>query len=465
MSRKPTSIRLVRVRMYFKLKSFLHELSNNVNASTKVKYKTKSFLERILLGNEYYISGFNQSKFSEVPHFENVNLPLIIIDGQPLRNSTFFRGIGRYILSLTKYVAMNTSNYNILLIFTNIGEPGNIPKVIEFIENQKLGNLKVQIFDVTHNEEFVVCTEASFRLTNEISRKKPKLVLIPSHFEHPLDCIPLFPTGKFRISVLIHDLIPLTFAEVLLPTKDLKRKYLERMKQINNYDEIYAVSEFTAQDIKRKVSENLKVHVINGAGFSETSHSTPLGFNSKRGILTVGAATPHKNIFRLIEAYSRLPIHLRIEHQLTIVGLPKEAERAHILEIAGNFGVEINVPQLLTDDELSSYYLNSRLVVVPSLAEGLSMPVMESWLANTVAVGGHGTVLEEVIGISNLLFDPYSSQDICNKMKLLLEDEEIWNHSLTLSRERLRKYNWNQVANNFLNSLYTEDSDHETSKT
>jgi glycosyltransferase involved in cell wall biosynthesis len=456
------NIRFLKVRVYFKLKSALHKLSNNVNASTKVKYKTKSILERIFLGNDFYVSGFKLGRYSENLQFANQNLPLIVIDGQPLRNSTFYRGIGRYILSLTKYVALNTSGHNVMLTFTNIGEPGNIPKVIEFIDSQKLGNLRVEIFDIMYDEEFVACMDASLRLTKEIERKNPKMVLIPSQFEHPVDCIHLYPTNKFKNGVLIHDLIPLTFVEVLLPTKELRKRYLERMQEINDFDEIYSVSEFTAQDIKRKVNRNLEVNVINGAGFSENTQHVSQSFMNKMGILTVGASTPHKNISKLIEAYSLLSSDLQIKHELTIVGLPKGAERAHIKEMAKKFNVNINVPKLLTDEELFIYYQNARLVVVPSLAEGLSMPVMESWLANTVAIGGRGTVLEEVIGISNLLFDPYSPHDMSDKMMQLLEDEEVWSESLKLSLVRLGKYNWNQVANNFLVSLRRKVDDFES---
>lgn len=461
MSKKFTSIHLFRIRLYFKLKTKLHNASHHIKAPTKAKFITKSILEKVLLGNQYYVSGFRVKKEFLFSKNESDKRPKIVVDGQALRNSTFHRGIGRYILSFSRHLAINAPDYDIDIIFTNIGEIGNIPKVAEFFRAEKLENIRIKIFDVMQGDEFVACEEASFRLEKIIETLQPQIVLVPSQFEHPVDCIHLYPTGAFNIGVLIHDLIPITFASDLLPTKELRKRYTKRMLEISEFDQVFSVSNFTANDIRVKLKRKIEVFVINGAGFSKLTLEKKSKLERKKGILTVGAETPHKNIDRLIEAYSSLPINLRDVHKLTIVGLPKESDRLRIKKVADRFGVTVNTPSFLNDDELIGQYRNSKLVVVPSLAEGLSMPVMESWLANTLAIGGFGTVLEEVIGMSDLLFDPYSPKDMAECMRKLLTDEQMWVDLLNSSVARLETYNWDAVARNFLESFHKSDLNHE----
>jgi glycosyltransferase involved in cell wall biosynthesis len=81
------------------------------------------------------------------------------------------------------------------------------------------------------------------------------------------------------------------------------------------------------------------------------------------------------------------------------------------------------------------------------------MPVIEGWYAGTVAIGSRGTVLEEVIAIDELLFDPFSPEDMSNVMNRVLTDKTLWKRSLTKSRARLSIYSWDVVAKNLLQSL------------
>jgi glycosyltransferase involved in cell wall biosynthesis len=341
----------------------------------------------------------------------------------------------------------------VLLAFTNIGEEGNISKVSKYINSLELPNLRISTFDVMGGYEFITCPEASFNYALDLDKLNPKLILVPSQFEHPLDAVHLYPEFDLNMGVLIHDLIPLTFREDLLPTKDQFNRFTERMLEIPKFSKVFSVSDFTAEDVRVKLGKDIQIHTIHGAGFSEVPNFPVLNFEKKCGILTIGAETPHKNIPRLVEAYAQLPESLRKQHELTIVGLNREADRKRMFEIASKFQVSVNIPSFLEDIELSKLYTHSRLVVVPSLAEGLSMPVMESWNFGTLALGGKDTVLEEVIGIKDLLFDPLSTREMSSLMIKFLENRDLWEANLAKSINRQDIFNWSNVVKKFVATL------------
>jgi len=91
--------------------------------------------------------------------------------------------------------------------------------------------------------------------------------------------------------------------------------------------------------------------------------------------------------------------------------------------------------------------------VVPSFAEGLSMPVMEGWSTGAVSLGGKGTVLEEVIFHEELLFNPHSSEDMAAVIHRLLVDDNLWNEMQKNSLERLEIYNWKNVADSLMKAV------------
>jgi glycosyltransferase involved in cell wall biosynthesis len=151
-----------------------------------------------------------------------------------------------------------------------------------------------------------------------------------------------------------------------------------------------------------------------------------------------------------MSAYSLLSEKVREAHPLVIAGLHSKSVQKIARDRAEKLHIQVSLPELLSDDEMRKMYESARIVVIPSLAEGLSMPAIEGWSAGTVAVGSRGTVLEEVIGSEELLFDPYSPEDMSNVMNRLLTNDALWVRMLKISVKRLEIYNWDLVAQSLL---------------
>jgi glycosyltransferase involved in cell wall biosynthesis len=385
--------------------------------------------------------------------FENENAPLIVLDVQCLRNKTYNRGIGRYTLSLARSLAESAPHLNFLLFASNIGDEENLPKVKTYVENLNLSNIKFSILDFFADKAMVSQAATELILLETIKRRKPSCLIVPSHFEHPFDAVHVYPTKGLDIFVIIHDIIPWRFKKDLLPTRHRKKFYESRLKELSKYSGLLAVSNFTASDVKKEIPHTPNINVIGGAGFENSPTNNTLKLEQKFGIFTVGADTPHKNINRLMHAYSLLPKRVQDRHPLTIAGLHSNSVQKMARQEAAKFNIELALPGLLSDQKMRKLYENARLVVVPSLAEGLSMPVIEGWSAGTVAIGSKGTVLEEVISNQELLFDPYSPEDMAAVMNRLLTNDELWLRMLKKSLSRLKIFNWDVVAKNTLRTI------------
>ena len=180
-----------------------------------------------------------------------------------------------------------------------------------------------------------------------------------------------------------------------------------------------------------------------GPGLNLNLGESNLGdFESRKGVLVIGAELPHKNLPQMIKAYSLISQRTRENHPLTIVGIRSSGYRGYLKKIADKHQVDLKIPKYLSEISLAEIYSETRLVVIPSKVEGLSLPILEAWHFDCVAIGGKDTVAQEIIGDPNLLFDVMDPIDLSTRIELLLNSNALWEDSLMLSRERKKLFTW-----------------------
>ena len=440
-----------RIKLAIKIYLFGKIKSKDIRLNVKTKFVLKSYLIRMLLLDQGLYAKTNSLKRfqSKTDNFNSYS-KIILIDGQCLKTNTFFRGIGRYTLRLAKHLALINQKWVVVIIVPNFGNSGNLPKLAKYIHDSKISNLKLKIIDIFQQEEVLVGLNASQKFTLEIKKLQANFLIIPSFFEHPMDAIPinLKEIGETRSGVVIHDLIPLHFSE-LLPTPILKQMYLSKLETLIFADQVFTVSKFTASclqsHLKNLASEKIKV--VGASGFFEINKSNS-SLKNKVGILCIGADTSHKNIHRLIEAYSRLDSKIRKSHSLTICGLTPNMKFTYQNEFPA-IAKLIRMPNRISDSRLENLYKNSRVVVVPSLMEGFGMPAVEAWQVGTVAIGGEQTVFQELMNSRRVLFDPKDIASITKILTELLSNDQLWFKVRREAVNRLPIYQWNRVAKNY----------------
>lgn len=164
-------------------------------------------------------------------------------------------------------------------------------------------------------------------------------------------------------------------------------------------------------------------------------------------ILSVASSHPHKNLSRLIEAYSTLVRTYDVENQLVLVGhhrahadlLEKMVQR---LRLEGKLILTGYVPDAL----LEKLYSRAILFVFPSLYEGFGVPILEAMTNGVPVVCSDVASLPEVAGNAALFFDPYSVEDIAAKIHRALQDLDLRQQLIRKGRENVKRFSWGQTA-------------------
>ncbi len=169
-----------------------------------------------------------------------------------------------------------------------------------------------------------------------------------------------------------------------------------------------------------------------------------------------GATDPRKNLCRLIEAYSLLPINLITKHKLVLTGPYTDEEKILIKEWMFNFGLPPEYVIFLgfvKDLELVNLYRKCYLFVFPSLHEGFGLPVLEAMNCGAPVIASNLTSLPEIIGDHKFLFDPYDPLDISSLIYKCLSDDNFYKAVYSNSVDRRKYFSWKKTTKMTIESL------------
>ena len=289
------------------------------------------------------------------------------------------------------------------------------------------------------------------------------------HFPH--FNVPIFTPVKFVVT--IHDLILTRFPTLRATTLS---PWLYRLKNfgyrlvistaVRRARRIIAVSRFTKQDIISKFpvkAEKIEVIYEGVANLAKGQDSLfvakldleeTLAQHHIQGefILYVGNAYPHKNLDRLLKAFSRLH-QINPARRLVLVGRDdyfyqqaKAQARALNLYQPENQNSPVIFPGYVPDAQLEVLYASARLYVFPSLYEGFGLPPLEAMARGCPVASSDRASLPEILGPAAEYFNPEDESDIVAKLSRLLDDASRRAELVDLGREQVKKYSWWECA-------------------
>ncbi len=235
---------------------------------------------------------------------------------------------------------------------------------------------------------------------------------------------PKFRKG-FKTVVTIHDLIFLKHTEQF-PWIDRQFFTLKTKYAAQNADVVIAVSEETKSDLiayYRTPEEKIKVIYPSVDPSFQFATSTAPKPTSKY-LLNVASFFPRKNQKRLIEAYALIESQLEEELWLVGAGGYQEPEIRNLIK-QKNLEHRIKIMPDVKQDEMPGIYRAASALVYPSLFEGFGAPVSEALLSHIPVLATRGGAIQEAAGESSVFFDPYSTEDIADKILKVLKDEEL----------------------------------------
>ncbi len=280
-----------------------------------------------------------------------------------------------------------------------------------------------------------------------------------------------FPFRKKVPSVLtIHDVIPFTFREAmgLYRNMFLYKPGIKMACRLN--DMIATVSEFSKQDIAKKVGVSKdKIRVIPNGLRKENPKDPSLEGELKNRfkindafILNVGGIHERKNIVRLIQAFSGLvklngyPGKLLITGSVS--GAPYQNKMKRICDAAvreSGMGNRIVFTGFISEKELDSLFRMADFLIYPSLYEGFGIPVLEAMKMGLPVITSNTTAMPEVAGDAADLVNPNNVEEMTGVMSDLLQNRQRQEEMIEKGLERASAYTWQNVSESYL-KLYQE---------
>jgi glycosyltransferase involved in cell wall biosynthesis len=160
-------------------------------------------------------------------------------------------------------------------------------------------------------------------------------------------------------------------------------------------------------------------------------------------ILYTGNIKPHKNVDRLIEAFSILRRQGFEDLKLLIIG-DEISKYPNLRRLVHRFQLHQHVRFLgfVPDATLAALYRLASVFVFPSLYEGFGLPPLEAMAAGAPVVTSNVSSLPEVVGDAALLIDPMDAGAIAAAMARVLSEPQLREDLIRRGHERIKAFSW-----------------------
>jgi glycosyltransferase involved in cell wall biosynthesis len=232
--------------------------------------------------------------------------------------------------------------------------------------------------------------------------------------------------------------------------------HLQMTKRVlRGAERIFAVSNFTKAEIERifDISPD-RIEVVYNAiderflhGHASPSDRDQIAQRYQVTypfLLYAGRISPHKNVVRMIEAFSALKAELEKEGaypdlKLIIIGddLSGNPDLRRTV-VRGGVQNDVRFLGFIPIEVLRIFYDEAKIFVFPSLYEGFGLPPLEAMAHGTPVVTSNVSSLPEVVGNAAVLVNPENVFEIMRALHRVLTDRAL--------RDRMKERGYKQAA-------------------
>lgn len=183
-------------------------------------------------------------------------------------------------------------------------------------------------------------------------------------------------------------------------------------------DKIVAISQFTANDVKRyyNSSKDKIVAIYNYFNFEKYGLANEI-YNKENCFISVCSNAVHKNSITVLKAFNRYCMNGGV-YSLILVGALKEGSSTYLYyaSLSADVKKRIKIYNKISNTLLAELYQKSKAYISASLFEGLGMPVVEAMYFDLPVILSDLPVFHEVSFEKGIYFDPLDEKDLSDKM-------------------------------------------------
>jgi glycosyltransferase involved in cell wall biosynthesis len=264
-----------------------------------------------------------------------------------------------------------------------------------------------------------------------------------------------------RLVVTMHDTLALAHPGLVFPTRRGRLAWLLKEHAAARWaDQIVTVSETSRRDLQRwfrlpdhklrTITEGpdpIFVPRVNDHSTDEVLKKYAIRPGS-RYLLYVGGLSPHKNLPRLIEAFSRVTSD---DVTLVLVGDLNDVFHTHIPTIRAaiaraNLERRVVLTGFVPDVDLVHLYNQALALVQPSLMEGFGLPAVEAMACGIPVVSSRAGSLPEVVGDAGVFFDSRNLESIACALNSIIVNSRQRDRLARRALARSSLFSWNRAA-------------------
>ncbi|HWM16678.1 MAG TPA: glycosyltransferase family 1 protein [Microbacterium sp.] len=242
----------------------------------------------------------------------------------------------------------------------------------------------------------------------------------------------------------MHDMLYWSHPEYMsTPLYTAPVKWMEKVAA-RNATRIITISDASAGEIVKYLGiERARLDVVPLAGSSPPAVDRSRAGSEGTLLLAMGNRRPHKNWDGLIRALAEIPAAER--PRLVITGGRGEDP---LERVATESGVAewVDLRGWVSSAEVSHLYSVASMLVIPSFAEGFSLPTLEAMGAGVPVLLSDIPVHRYVGGDAAGYFDPTDARDIARAIRHLLNDPAAVVAASERGREQAARFTWERTA-------------------
>lgn len=359
-------------------------------------------------------------------------MTMYVLDGRTMQDH--YPGIGRYVFQLA-------------LALAGIA-PGDRFRILY---NPRARNSRFYLSQLTAfpNLELTPVEANAFSVAEQRIAFNRTLLKPAGLYHAPYYALPY--ALSIPLVVTLEDVIPLATAFEMHAGKRILYRLLNRLAAARA-GQVITISEAAREDIVRllhvppdkivviplAVSENLKPATQPEIEQLRRNLELPPEY-----LLYLGSNKPHKNLVRLINAYTRI----RTNTALVIAGhwntnFPQARNLVNRLRLKQNILFRHGVPET----ELAALLSGAHAFVFPSYYEGFGLGPLEAMVCGTPVACAAVSALPEVVGDAALLFDPFDETSIAEALAQLLDNDTLRAELRNKGFKQARQFSWERTA-------------------